>query len=135
MFGKDGKTKPVEVANIPTTEEPRPRGGARSLLAQGAKFTGRLESQAGVQIDGNFNGDIDMNDTLMVGKDGMVNAKVKARTVVVHGKLEGEINATAKIELMAGCKVVGDMKSPSVVIQDGVEFEGTLKIEKKIGGK
>jgi cytoskeletal protein CcmA (bactofilin family) len=134
MFGKDVKTKPAEDVNPSPPEEKRdnrPPGSGTSVLGPDARFDGKLETGSNMQIDGDFKGELNVRGTLMVGKQGKVNATVDAGKVVVHGRLEGKVAASGKIELMEGSSMIGDIDAPSLVIQDNVEFEGTCRTGKK----
>lgn len=133
MFGKETKEKlPGAVPAAPIE-----RGGKKStintLLGPGAKYTGKLEASGSVQIDGEFEGEIDVKGTLLVGREGIVRAKTGARSVVVHGKLEGELSAGAKVELMGGATFVGNVCTPSFIIQEQARFEGTCRMPKGDG--
>lgn len=134
MFGKDAKTKPGDVVDVVAPEikkETRPAGSGTSVLGQDATFDGKLETESNLQVDGVFKGELDVRGTLMVGKQGKVNATVSAGRVVVHGNLEGKVSANSKIELMEGSSMIGDISAPSLVIQDNVQFEGTCRTGKK----
>ncbi len=139
MFGKDEKTKtidPVKPSPTPMTEKKggAPAGSGFSVLGPDAKFDGKLETSSNVQIDGFYKGELQVRGTLMVGKEGKVDAEVNAERVVVHGRLEGKVTAGNKIELMEGSAMIGDINAPSLVIQDDVEFEGTCRTGKKAKG-
>ncbi len=134
MFGKDTKTKPEEVVNVVAPEEKkdvRPAGSGTSVLGQDAKFNGKLETDSNLQVDGLFEGELNVRGTLMVGKQGKVSAKVGAGRVVIHGTLEGKVSASSRIELMEGSSMIGDISAPSLVIQDNVQFEGSCRTGKK----
>ena len=134
MFGKDAKTRtgePVKTASPEKKKELPPAGDGTSVIGQDTRFEGKLETGANVQIDGSYIGELNVRGTLMVGKLGTVTAKVHAGRVVVHGRLEGEVVAGSKLELMEGCSMIGDIKAPSLMIQDNVEFEGMCRTGKK----
>lgn len=127
MFGKDQKV--TDDAPTPPPVEKSNRGsGINTFLGPGAKYTGKLEASGSVQIDGVFDGEIVVKGTLLVGRDGSVKAKTDAQNVVVHGKLEGDIAASAKVELMGGSTFLGSVTSPSFIIQEKAHFEGTCKM-------
>jgi len=131
MFGKEPKDRSQEGGAVVTPEKEMRDSGVGTLFGKGTKFNGRFEADGGVQIDGGFEGEILVRGTLMVGKEGKVNAKVSANRVVVHGLLEGDVNATSKVELMEGATLLGNVSSPSMVIQDEVHFEGTCRVGRK----
>jgi len=93
MFGKEGKEKTGDVPPAVQPDRGGKGGGVSTLLGRGATFKGNFNTQGSVQIDGVFEGEIHVGDTVIVGKDGVVRANVNAATIVVHGRVEGELNA------------------------------------------
>jgi cytoskeletal protein CcmA (bactofilin family) len=134
MFGnKDTKTA---TPGAPTAPEARPAAGnGTSVLAGDTTFSGKLNCQSNMQVDGTYQGDIHVSGTLMVGREGKVNANVIAQRIVVHGRLEGNAEARGKIELMEGCTMIGEIKAPSLIIQDNVTFEGVCRMNQKANQK
>jgi len=131
MISKEPKDRTQERGAVVTPEKEARASGVGTLFGRGTRFDGRFEADGGVQIDGAFEGEIQVRGTLMVGKEGKVNAKVIASRVVVHGLLEGDVNASSKVELMEGATLLGNVSSPSMVIQDDVHFEGTCRVGRK----
>ncbi|MFH1279547.1 MAG: polymer-forming cytoskeletal protein [Candidatus Eisenbacteria bacterium] len=134
MFGKDQKERGPEAPAPAPPEKSGRNSGVNTVLGPGAKYTGKLEASGSVQIDGEFDGELDVKGTLLVGRDGKVKSKTVARDVVVHGWLEGDINASVKVELMAGSTFVGSVRAPSFTIQEKAVFEGTCKMPGKVAG-
>lgn len=115
MFGKDpGSTEGQSSLN--------------SILGQGCKVKGNIELQGTIRIDGDFDGQINCPETLIIGKSGLVKAEVKVKNAVIGGKLMGNIHATNKIELQSGSHVEGDIQTARLVIDEGVFFEGSCKM-------
>ncbi len=115
MFGKDPGSTSAE-------------GSLNSILGQGCKVKGEIELQGTIRIDGNFDGQINCPETLIIGKSGLVKAEVKVKNAVIGGKLVGNVHATNKIELQSGSHVEGDIQTSRLVIDEGVFFEGTCKM-------
>jgi len=99
------------------------------LLDKGCSFEGKLTFDGTVQINGNFNGEIYSDGTLVVGNDARVNAKIFVDTLITHGKVEGEIEAKTKIEMHVPAVVVATVNTKSLSIEDGVIFEGRCHME------
>lgn len=107
------------------------QGTVSSILGENCKFTGDVEARGTLRIDGVLDGKIEASDTVIVGKGGTVKGEIHAAHAVVSGTVEGNIFAKRKIELESGSKVIGDVESISLVIEDGVFFEGTSKMRKE----
>jgi cytoskeletal protein CcmA (bactofilin family) len=90
--------------------------------------TGKLTFEGTVRIDGRFTGEIDSTGTLIVGDEGVVEAKIKVDAIVITGEVRGEINAASKIELRKPCKMYGNLKTPNLIIGEGVVFEGNCEM-------
>ena len=56
-------------------------------------------------------------------------ATITARDIVVHGRVEGNVNATERVELKTGCTLVGDVGTQRIVIEDGAFFKGSIDIQ------
>lgn len=110
------------------------QGTVSSILGENCKFTGDVEARGTLRIDGVLDGKIEASDTVIVGKGGTVKGEIHAAHAVVSGTVEGNIFAKRKIELESGSKVIGDVESISLVIEDGVFFEGSSKMKKESDG-
>jgi cytoskeletal protein CcmA (bactofilin family) len=101
-----------------------------SLLGHGTRFEGKLAFEGSVRIDGAFKGEIASDDTLIVGDGAEIVAEIVVATVIVRGgSIEGNIRAKTAIEIHAPAKVVGNLHSPSLFIDRGVEFQGACRMD------
>ena len=115
MFGKEPENQAVA-------------SGQTSIIAQGCKFDGKVEVRGTLRIEGEFKGDIGTPESLVIGKSGVVHAKVKVKNAIIGGQLFGNITAENKIELQSGSHVEGDIKTKRLVIDEGVFFEGNCSM-------
>ena len=100
-----------------------------ALLGKGSEFEGKLTFEGAVRIDGTFSGEIFTQDTLIIGEGARVSAQIEAGTVIVYGDVQGNITTTTLIELHAPARLRGDIQTPSLVIDPGVVFEGSCKMD------
>jgi cytoskeletal protein CcmA (bactofilin family) len=106
-----------------------------ALLGRGTSFEGKLQFEGRVRIDGVFKGEIRSDDTLVIGEGAEVHAEIEVATVVVRGgTVHGDIKARTSLEVFAPGKVIGNIHSPSVFIERGVEFQGSCRMD-AIDGK
>ncbi|MBN1163368.1 MAG: polymer-forming cytoskeletal protein [Candidatus Krumholzibacteriota bacterium] len=104
-------------------------GKMNSIIGKGCKINGTIDVEDGtLRIDGEFEGTINCPGTLVIGKGGVVKADVKVNNAVVGGNVHGNIDAKEKIELQAGSRLEGDIKTTRLVIDEGVFFEGACKM-------
>src|ERR1700729_3202772 len=101
-----------------------------ALLGRGTQFEGKLQFEGRVRIDGVFKGQIQSNDTLVIGEGAEVHAEIDVATVIVRGGVvHGNIRAKTAIELHSPGRMVGNLHSPSVFIDRGVEFQGSCRMD------
>jgi cytoskeletal protein CcmA (bactofilin family) len=82
-------------------------------------------------VDGDVEGTIELLDhKLTIGPNGKVHAGVKAREVVALGVIQGNVEASERIEIRKDAKLVGDIKTARIVIEDGAYFKGSIDIVK-----
>ena len=75
-------------------------------------------------MDGKIEGEISSDGNLTVGENARIKAEIKTATVIVYGKVHGNITATDRVELKASAEVVGDIKAKTLSIEAGAIFVG-----------
>jgi len=103
---------------------------ATSVIGEGSVFEGTFEVTGNLRVDGKFKGDLDVTETLVVGKNGQVDATVKTKNAVVAGTIQGDLNASDKITLQSGSRLEGEMVTSKLVIEEGVSFQGSCNTAK-----
>lgn len=99
-----------------------------AFLDEGSEIEGKYTFTGTVLLNGKFQGEIDSPDTLIIGERGVVNASVRAGTLVVNGELVGNVHASERVELSGRARVFGDLESPVIVLEEGVMFEGHCRM-------
>ena len=107
-----------------TKARPDEPGGTTAFLGKGTRMTGKLTFEGTVRIEGEVDGEIAAQDTLIIGEAAAVKAKVTGTAIVVHGQVTGDIIAGTRLELRAPSRVVGNIRTPNLVIHEGASFEG-----------
>ena len=100
----------------------------KAYLGSDALFKGALSFEGTVRIDGKFEGQVDTNDTLVIGETGDMKADVNVGTLVCKGKLNGAVVASKKIELHPASKITGDIQTPALSIELGAMLDGHLNM-------
>jgi cytoskeletal protein CcmA (bactofilin family) len=101
-----------------------------ALLGRGTHFEGKLHFEGRVRIDGTFKGEIQSDDTLIIGDGAEVHAEIDVATMIVRGgAVHGNVRAKTAIEIHAPGKLHGNIQSPSVFIDRGVEFQGSCRMD------
>ena len=94
------------------------------IIDRGCSFEGKLMFDGTVQVNGDFRGEVLSDGTLIVGPEAKLSAQIQIDTLIVEGHIEGTIEAKQRVELRRGANLVGDIISPSLVIEDGAVFQG-----------
>ena len=101
-----------------------------ALLGRGTSFEGKLHFEGRVRIDGVFKGEIQSDDTLVIGEGAEIHAEIDVATVIVRGGIvHGNIRARNAIEVHSPGKIVGNLHLPSLFIDRGVEFQGSCRMD------
>lgn len=102
------------------------------IIEKGCQFEGNLTFTGVLRIAGDFTGNIYTNDTLIVNDTAVVQADVVAAVVIISGIFKGNITASARVEIKKPAKFEGTIKSPSLIVEEGVSFHGETKINDSI---
>ncbi len=102
-----------------------------ALLGKGTSFEGKLVFDGHVRIDGKFKGEVESTGTLIIGEGAEVEAEISVATVILRGgAVTGNVRASESLEVHAPAKLIGNIESPSVFIERGVEFQGSCRMDK-----
>ncbi len=99
-----------------------------SIIGEGTTLNGDFELNGLLRIDGVFFGKVRTNGKVLIGKNGIAECEIVAGTVVVGGKVKGEIFATEKITLLSTGELIGNIRTPRLIIEEGVIFDGKCEI-------
>ena len=106
-------------------------GPISGLLEKGCEFEGKLTFEGTVRINGKFGGEIFSDGTLVVGEGASIDGKVDVGNIIIHGEVKGTIKARDRIEMHTPAVVEGDIIAQTLVIDEGVIFEGSCSMGKK----
>ena len=104
------------------------RGGA-AIIGKSVVLKGQIYGREDLTIDGEVEGTVELQEhRLTIGPNGKVMATIKAREIVVLGTVHGNIETREKIDIRKEAKVVGDIRTARIVIEDGAYFKGSIDI-------
>jgi cytoskeletal protein CcmA (bactofilin family) len=107
------------------------RSAEVATIGKSVVVKGELSGSEDLIIDGEVEGSISLRgQTLTIGPNGRVRANVEARNVIVHGRLNGDIHATERVDLRKSASLSGDISSARISIEDGAFFKGGIDIQK-----
>src|ERR1700678_2012420 len=121
------ETGPMSSNPTPSHSATESRGPAN--IGKAVMIKGQIFSREDLTIDGEIDGSVELHEhRLTVGPNGKLQAGVKAREVVVLGTIHGNVEASDKIDIRKDAKLVGDIKTARIVIEDGAYFKGSIDI-------
>lgn len=103
-------------------------GEMNSTIGSGSSFEGKFYISGSLRIDGKFEGEIRSDEELVVGVTGKVKTDISAKSVVIAGTVIGNIVAEEEVKLLETGRVLGDIMSPVVSMQNGVVVLGRIEV-------
>jgi len=100
-------------------------GKLGTIIGKGTKIEGTITVEGSTRIDGYVSGKLISNDVVTIGTNGEVNAEVKASSIIVGGRVKGNLEASEKIEIHAKAELRGDLVAKSLLIEHGAIFHGS----------
>ena len=144
MWKKDDVTPETPVPPSRTESAPRhpkapsPEVGtqARASIGRSITILGEVRGEEDLLIQGQVEGSVDLREqSVTVGQDGRVKANINGRIVTVEGEVEGDLQAREQVILRTSARVLGDIISPRVVLEDGATFKGLVDMRDPFEGK
>lgn len=107
------------------------------ILDIDADMQGKLVFKDAVElkISGNFEGNLDTKGNLIIGENAVVNAEIKGENIFVSGKVVGDIRATSKLSVLKNARIIGDINTPVLMVEEGACFQGNCHMITELGDK
>lgn len=96
----------------------------RNVLNSDVEVVGSLRFSDDLLIDGTVEGDISSEGVLSVGQNAVIRAEINTKSVIIHGKVIGNVTVTDRVELKSTAELVGDIQAASLAIEGGAIFIG-----------
>lgn len=101
-------------------------------IGKSVLIKGELSGSEDLYLDGEVEGTIELQrNSLTIGPNGRIRAHIHAKEVVVHGKVDGNITGTDRVELKRTAVLVGDIRTQRITIEDGAYFKGSIDIQRE----
>lgn len=123
--------EPPTMSSMPMRSYEPPATTSAATIGKAVMVKGQIFSREDLVIDGEVEGTVEAQEhRVTVGPNGRVQAAVKAREIVVLGAIHGNVEAAEKIDIRKDARLVGDIKTTRIVIEDGAYFKGSIDIQK-----
>ena len=102
-----------------------------ATIGKAVKIVGQIYTKEDLNVDGDVEGTIESTENkVTIGATGRVQASLKAREVVIFGQVQGNVEAADKVDIRREAKLVGDITTARISIEDGALFKGSIDIRK-----
>ncbi|MFY9268471.1 MAG: polymer-forming cytoskeletal protein [Candidatus Manganitrophaceae bacterium] len=108
----------------------RPSEEMVTFMGKNVAIKGNLDFEGSGRIDGKVEGKISVKGSVIFGEAAVITSEVEGDTVVIGGKVTGTVTARQKIQLLRTSIVTGELITPSLLIEDGAQFNGSCKMGK-----
>lgn len=105
-----------------------PNANSKNILNSDVELKGTLKFAGELTFDGKLDGDITSDGVLNLGDNAVVKGNLNVNSVVLRGKINGNVTAKEKIEIKAKTELFGDIRSARLVIEEGVTFVGKSEV-------
>ncbi len=106
-----------------------------TLLGSSSEINGDFEVEGSARVDGKINGNVTVTGTLIVGASGSIVGNISAKSVRIGGEVLGDISAPAKAEFMESARVLGDVTTSVIVIDEHAVFQGGCNMNQDVPDK
>lgn len=135
---KQPAVQPAARTTTPRPASVEPSGGREQThIANGSKVIGKVSGNAELVVDGHVEGEIDLDSRLIIGAKGQVTGEVKARSVQINGRVQGNVEGLERVEVLRSGRLEGDMVAPQngVHIAEGAFFTGKIDMTQAVDTK
>jgi cytoskeletal protein CcmA (bactofilin family) len=102
-----------------------------ATIGKAVKVVGQIFAKEDLHVEGDVEGTIESTDNkVTVGVSGRVQAAIKAREVVIFGHVQGNVDATEKVDIRCEARLIGDITTARIGIEDGALFKGRIDIQR-----
>jgi cytoskeletal protein CcmA (bactofilin family) len=136
MFSKkDGGESAHDTARTHAASSQRSSGapstpGSRATIGPSIRINGDLAGEEDLVVEGRITGTLELkSNTLTIGSQGQVEAKVYAHTILVEGTVNGDLYASERISIRQSARIQGNIYAPRISLEDGARFRGTIDMD------
>lgn len=101
--------------------------GTATLISEGCKVAGVITGNCDFQVNGEVEGDCEIDSTLMLAKSALWKGTIRAGNVIVSGHVEGDIIASGRVEITDTAKITGTVSASAIAVAEGAVVEGVMK--------
>jgi cytoskeletal protein CcmA (bactofilin family) len=100
----------------------------KNILSSDVEIKGNLKFTGELTFEGKLEGEVQTDGLLTLGDTTVITGNINAQSVVVRGKVTGNINAKEKVEIKAKAELFGDIRATKLIIEEGVTYVGKTEV-------
>jgi cytoskeletal protein CcmA (bactofilin family) len=128
-----GSMPKVEAREPVESHETRTRAREAAVIGPSIQINGDLTGEEDLIIQGKVNGTIQLREkSLTVGAQGQVDANVLAKSIIVEGKMNGDLYGSERVSIRKTGNVNGNIVSPKVSLEEGCQFKGSIDMDQEM---
>lgn len=104
------------------------KGMLSGLILDGSRFEGKLTFVNKMRIDGEFHGEIESKDQLIVGKSAKIDAEISVGELIVMGEVRGHVKHCDMLQVVEGGRLIGDIRVKTLDLRPGAIFDGRCEM-------
>jgi len=101
--------------------------GAATLISEGCKISGTITGNCDFQVNGEIDGDCDIDSTITLARTGLWSGTIRAGNVIIAGHVEGDIVANGRVEITDTARISGTVSGEAIAVAEGAVVEGVMK--------
>lgn len=101
--------------------------GAATLISEGCKITGSISGRGDYLINGEIDGECDIEGTVILARNGFWKGTIKAISIIVAGTIDGDIEASGNVEISDTAKISGTVSGDAIAVAEGAVVEGIMR--------
>jgi cytoskeletal protein CcmA (bactofilin family) len=102
----------------------------RAFLEEGCEFEGKLTFSGVVRLNGKFRGEIESDDTLIIGETAEIEGRLSVGAIIIGGRVLGEIHSRHRVEILATGVVEGVVNAPMIITHEGASLVAQVKVRR-----
>ncbi|MDQ6681639.1 MAG: polymer-forming cytoskeletal protein [Chloroflexota bacterium] len=127
----DSLTSEVDVTPAPSEFRRPGEAGNESVIDPHARFNGKYVSDRDLRIEGEAQGEIECQGTLIISPQARVRSAIKAHNVIINGDYEGDVDCGGRFEIGSTGRVKGAIKTQVLVVKEGAHWEGSVSMSRE----
>lgn len=111
-------------------------GGETSqcVIGKNIQIRGKLSGSEDLVVEGRIEGTVALKNHLTIEQTGVVDADVEVKDLTVHGEMRGDITSDGTVSVSNAAKVIGNIRAPRIILEDGARFKGSIEMDVDLPG-